>query len=153
MATRSARAVWRGPLFGERPQDAGEGTVSLDSVGAGLPMRWSSRISEPAGESTPEELVAAALAMDYAQCLTHKLEERGHLARELDVEATLHLELVEPGRHSLTSGSLTVRGDADLPPELFRELSLTAHRECFLVIALDLPVSVRATLSAPSDTL
>ncbi|WP_327418652.1 hypothetical protein [Streptomyces sp. NBC_01233] len=152
MATRSARAVWRGPLFGDRPQDAGEGTVSLDSVGAGLPMRWSSRTSEPVGESTPEELVAAALAMDYAQCLTHKLEERGHLARELDVEATLHLELVEPGRHSLTSGSLTVRGVADVPLALFQDLSVIAHKECFLVIALDLPLSIRATLAGPGDT-
>ncbi|MET8420062.1 hypothetical protein ACWD7C_08745 [Streptomyces sp. NPDC005134] len=151
MATRSARAVWRGPLFGEQPQDAGEGSVSLGSVGAALRMRWSSRISEPAGESTPEELVAAALAMDYAQCLTHKLEERGHLARELDVEATLHLNPVEPGRHSLTSGSLTVRGAADLPLALFQDLSLIAHKECFLVIALDLPISVQATLSGPRD--
>ncbi|MDX3533881.1 hypothetical protein PV721_05780 [Streptomyces sp. MB09-01] len=152
MATRSARAVWRGPLFGDRPQDAGEGSVSLDSVGASLQMRWNSRTSEPAGESTPEELVAAALAMDYAQCLTHKLEERGHLARELDVEATLHLELVEPGRHSLTSGSLTVRGVADVPLAQFQDLSVIAHKECFLVIALDLPISVRATLAGLDDT-
>jgi osmotically inducible protein OsmC len=147
MAIRTARAVWRGPLFGEEPKDAGEGSVSLDSVGTDLRMRWSSRTSEPAGESTPEELVAAALAMDYAQCLTHKLEERGYLARELDVEAALHLELVEPGRHSLTSGSLTVRGAADVPPALFQDLALIAHKECFLVIALAFPISVQATLS------
>jgi osmotically inducible protein OsmC len=151
MATRSARAEWRGPLFGDRPQDAGEGSVFLNSVGVGLPMRWTSRTSEPGGESTPEELVAAALAMDYAQCLTHKLEERGHLARELDVEATLNLDLVEPGRHSLTSGSLTVRGAADVPLALFQDLCAIAHKECFLVIALDLPISVRAVLAEPGD--
>jgi len=149
MAIRSARAVWRGPLFGEQPQDPGQGSVSLDSVGVSLRMRWSSRISEPAGESTPEELVAAALAMDYAQCLTHKLEERGYLARELEVEAALQLDLVEPGRHSLTSGSLTVCGVADLPLALFQDLSLTAQKECFLAIALAIPISVQATLSTP----
>jgi lipoyl-dependent peroxiredoxin len=146
MVARSARAIWHGPLLGTSFAEPGDGAVSLASVKARLPMRWSTRIAEHSSEATPEELLAGALAADYVQCLSHKLEERGQLSRGLCAEATFRLEPVESGRRSLTSASLLVRGDVDLDLEAFRALTKIAYDECFLVLALKIPIALTAEL-------
>ncbi len=56
--TRRAEATWSGALA------TGNGVVSAvsSSVFSDLPVTWAARTEEPAGMTSPEELVAAAHA-------------------------------------------------------------------------------------------
>ena len=59
MATdRTANVVWQGDLA------SGGGTIESVTSGAlgGLPVSWPSRSEEPNGQTSPEELIAAAWA-------------------------------------------------------------------------------------------
>jgi len=56
--TRTATTHWEGPL-----RDGGKGTVSLESSGLGtFAVSWTSRAEAPDGQTSPEELIAAAWA-------------------------------------------------------------------------------------------
>ena len=54
---------------------------SIDSVGSGafapLDVTWASRAEEPAGRTSPEELIAAAHAACFSMALSHGLARRG----------------------------------------------------------------------------
>ncbi|MCQ9389150.1 OsmC family protein [Brevibacterium sp. 50QC2O2] len=73
--TSSATGTWRGTL--------GTGTGSVDLTGSRtvtLPLSWEARIAEedPAsGTTTPEELLASALAGSYAMTLANALATQG----------------------------------------------------------------------------
>jgi lipoyl-dependent peroxiredoxin len=81
---RSARAEWVGDL------GSGGGKVSLGSSGIlqESPVTWASRVQQPAGKTSPEELIAAAHSSCYAMALSVTLAEKGNEPERLSVEAT-----------------------------------------------------------------
>lgn len=88
MVTRTANANWQGALAD------GKGTVSLDSSGAGsFPVSWSSRSEQPGGQTSPEELIAAAHATCYNMALSMALGEAGSPPESLDTRADVTLDL------------------------------------------------------------
>ncbi len=100
-ATRTANARWEGSLL------EGAGQVSLDSSGlATFDVTWASRTEEPAGRTSPEELIAAAHASCYSMAFAHALAQAGTPPTALDTRADVTFQ---PGV-GITGIHLTVRG-------------------------------------------
>jgi lipoyl-dependent peroxiredoxin len=138
MATdRHAEVTWNGSLM--------EGSGSIDSVGSGafapLDVTWTSRAEEPAGRTSPEELIAAAHATCFSMALSHALAEVGSPPEELKTGATVTFQ---PGE-GITKIAITVRGKVSgLDEEGFREAAEGAKAAC--------PVS-QALAGVPEITL
>src|SRR6478735_8924522 len=61
--TRNATTHWEGTLF------EGAGKVTLDSSGVGtFDVSWASRAEDANGKTSPEELIAAAVASCIVNC-------------------------------------------------------------------------------------
>lgn len=99
--TRTANANWQGSLA------EGKGTVSLDSSGAGrFPVSWPSRAEDPDGQTSPEELIAAAHSTCYSMALSKGLTEAGTPPQSIDARAEVTFR---PGAGGITDIHLTVR--------------------------------------------
>src|ERR687886_679225 len=86
MATdRRAEVTWRGDLM------SGEGTIERVGSGAvgSLDVTWAARAEEPAGKTSPEELIAAAPASCFSMALSNGLAKAGSPPEQLDVSATV----------------------------------------------------------------
>jgi lipoyl-dependent peroxiredoxin len=138
MATdRHAEVTWNGGLLDE--------SGSIDSVGSGafapLDVTWASRAEEPAGRTSPEELIAAAHATCFSMALSLALAEAGSPPEELKTGATVTFQ---PGE-GITKIALTVRGKVSgLDEDGFREAAEGAKAGC--------PVS-QALTGVPEITL
>ena len=99
---RRAEVTWNGGLFD------GKGTItSVQSGSIGpLGVSWPSRAEEPNGQTSPEELIAAAHAACYSMQLSHDLNAAGTPPEELRTSATITLELGK----GITSSAITVIG-------------------------------------------
>jgi osmotically inducible protein OsmC len=124
MATdRHAEVTWNGGLL--------EGSGSIDSVGSGafapLDITWASRAEEPAGRTSPEELIAAAHAACFSMALSHVLAEADSPPEELKTGATVTFQ-PDTG---ITKIALTVRGKVPgVDEERFREAAEGAKAGC-----------------------
>jgi lipoyl-dependent peroxiredoxin len=104
MATeRSAQVTWQGDL------PSGVGTVHVVGSGAFGPLdvSWPSRAEEPAGRTSPEELIAAAWAACFSMALSHGLSQGGHVPERLDTSVTVTFQ---PGE-GILKGAISVRGE------------------------------------------
>ena len=124
MATdRRAEVTWHGGLF--------DGSGSIDGVGSGafgpLEITWTSRAEEPAGRTSPEELIAAAHAACVSMALSHGLAEAGTPPEELKSSATVTFQ---PGE-GITKVALTIRGTVPgLGEDEFRAAAEDAKANC-----------------------
>lgn len=99
--TRTANANWQGSLAD------GKGAVSLDSSGLGrFQVSWPSRAEEPGGQTSPEELIAAAHSTCYSMALSKGLTDAGTPPQSIDTRADVTLR---PGAGGITDIHLTVR--------------------------------------------
>lgn len=99
--TRTATTHWEGNLFD------GAGRVTFGSSGLGTyDVTWASRTEEPGGRTSPEELIAAALASCYCMALSNVLDKAGTPPTSLDAEASATFQ---PGE-GITGIRLSVRG-------------------------------------------
>ena len=105
MPTRSADAVWNGPM------PKGDGTMRLGAGAWEGPYSFSSRFEE--GEGTnPEELIGAAHAGCFSMALSAKLTEASHPPRRVHTTARVRLDSV-PGGFAITR--IDLETDADVP--------------------------------------
>ena len=138
MATeRRAQVIWQGDLL------SGSGTI--DSVTSGvlgdLPVSWRSRSEEPGGETSPEELIAAAHAACFSMALSSGLAKGGHAPERLETSATVTFQ---PGE-GITKIALTVEGHVPgMSDDDFSAAAEDAKENC--------PVS-KALAGVPSVTL
>ena len=141
MATeRRAEVTWRGDLMG------GEGTI--ERVGSGafgpLDVTWASRAEEPAGRTSPEELIAAAHASCFSMALAHGLAQAGNAPEQLAASATITFV---PGT-GITRSALEVEATVPgLDEDGFRQAAEEAMDGCPVSQALkgnvELEVSAR----------
>jgi osmotically inducible protein OsmC len=129
MADSTAHVTWSGSLT--------EGSGTIDSVGSaafgGLPVSWAARTGETGGQTTPEELVAAAHAACFSMALSHGLAEGGTPPEKLDTSATVTFV---PGT-GVTKIALTVRGTVPgIDEAAFLEAAEGARENCPLSKAL-----------------
>ena len=80
----------------------------MDSSGVGTyPVSWPSRAEEPAGKTSPEELIAAAHSSCFSMALSNGLAKAGTPATRLETRADVDFQ---PGT-GITEIRLHVRGD------------------------------------------
>lgn len=137
MADSTANVTWKGSLL--------EGVGTIDEVGsgafAGLPVSWKARIGDTVGETTPEELLAAAHAACFSMALSHALAQSGTPPEKLETSATVTFV---PGT-GITRIALGVRATVPgLEEPAFLHAANEARANC--------PVS-KAFVSAPEITL
>jgi osmotically inducible protein OsmC len=138
MATeRRANVTWQGDLM------SGSGTIDSVTSGVlgGLAVNWASRSGEPGGNTSPEELIAAAHAACFSMALSNGLAQAGQAPERLNTSATVTFQ---PGE-GITKIALTVEGRVPgMGEDDFRSAAETAKENC--------PVS-KALASVPSITL
>ena len=123
MADRTASANWQGDLF------EGSGTVSAVTSGllSEAGVTWTARTEEPAGKTSPEELMAAAHAACFCMALSNELSTRGHPPARLEVQATCTFE---PGK-GITTMALDVTAEVPGVDDAgFREGLDAAEESC-----------------------
>jgi osmotically inducible protein OsmC len=118
MVEREAHVVWEGNLA--------EGKGSL-SEGSGVlqdaPVTFASRVERPGGQTSPEELIAAAHATCYAMALSNTLAEQDAQPERLEIDAICTLD---DEQLKITTMNLDVRGRV---PGINEEDFETAARE------------------------
>src|SRR5437764_13887185 len=98
---REAPVRWDGNL----PRGSGSITAATGSF-ADLPYSLATRVEQPDGKTSPEELLAAAHAACYAMSLVGELTTAGSAPEHLDVRAVVTLEEVEGGSPPMVSCAL-----------------------------------------------
>ena len=143
-AIRRAEVTWSGELA------TGSGTVSAVSSGAfsDLPVSWAARTESPEGQTSPEELVAAAHASCFSMAFSAGLARNGTPPDRLDVSADVTFDKLEAGWR-VVSSALTVRGRVPgISAEEFAALADAAKDGCPISQALqgNVALSVDAAL-------
>lgn len=122
---RTARAVWEGSPA------RGAGTIGAGTGAFSLPYSLPSRIGDPEGKTSPEELIAAAHAGCFAMSLASELTKAGTAPERLDVTATCVMDDVEGRGHLVVAGELRVRGRVPgADAESFRRAAEQADAGC-----------------------
>ena len=104
IAIRSAKTTWTDSLA------AGHGMIEVGTEGIErLDVTWASRIEDPQGRTSPEELCAAAHSSCFAMALGLKLAEAGVVPSVLEVDATVTLE-EEGGVPTISSSVIEAKG-------------------------------------------
>jgi len=126
MPSRDATTHWEGGL-----QD-GNGQVTLDSSNAGqFNVSFPTRAEDPNGQTSPEELIAAAHSSCLAMNLSGVLGGEGLTANAIDVSAEVTLSPVKGGGFEISGIAITLRADVDgLDDAKFKELAATAEKTC-----------------------
>jgi lipoyl-dependent peroxiredoxin len=126
MPSRDATTHWEGGL-----QD-GTGQVTLDSSNAGqFAVSFPTRAEDPNGQTSPEELIAAAHSSCLAMNLSGVLGGEGLTARAIDVSAEVTLSPAKGGGFEISGIAVTLRAEVDgIDADRFRELAATAEKTC-----------------------
>ena len=144
MADRTATASWNGTLT------EGSGTVSLTSSGivVDAPITWHARTETSDGQTSPEELLAAAHAACFAMAFSADLGRAGTPPEHLHVEAEVTFDKLEEG-WTVVSSALTVIGRAPgATAESFDAVAEGTRVGCPISRALagNVAITVEATL-------
>jgi osmotically inducible protein OsmC len=98
---READITWEGTTA------RGAGVVRAASSGAfDLPVTLASRIGDPEGKTSPEELIAAAHASCYVTSLGSELARAGTPPERLSVRCTITMDQIESGDHRIVASHL-----------------------------------------------
>ncbi|WP_116046865.1 OsmC family protein [Amycolatopsis palatopharyngis] len=125
MPSRDATTHWEGGL------QSGKGSVTLDSSNAGqFPVSFPTRAGDPEGQTSPEELIAAAHSSCLAMNLSGVLEKENLTATSLDVSAEVTLGPDTEG-FKISGIAITLRAEvAGVDAEKFKQLAETAKDTC-----------------------
>src|SRR4051812_4507848 len=105
---RTSTAEWAGSVA------RGEGTLSAASSGAfSLPYSLASRIAQPEGKTSPEELLAAAHAGCFAMSVASELAGAGTPPGRVGIRCTIVMDEVEGQGHQIVGSRIEaeVQGD------------------------------------------
>ena len=144
-AVRRADVVWEGSLA------RGSGKVSASSSQAfsDLPVSWASRTERANGQTSPEELVAAAHASCFAMALSAGLAKAGTPPKTLEVTSTVTFDKVGDD-WTVVSSALDVKGEVpNIDAAAFAKAAEGAKDGCPISRALknNVKLSVKSTLA------
>ena len=109
----------------------GKGQVKAGTGAFNLPVTFSARIGEPAGHTSPEELIAAAHASCYAMALNATVGRKGGSIAKTDVTATVTADKGDAGIKIMSSKlSVVAHGLTGIPKEQFAEVAREAEGKC-----------------------
>jgi osmotically inducible protein OsmC len=127
MATfsRTVSVDWAGPIM------EGKGTAKAGSGAFNLPVSFPRRIGDPEGQTSPEELMAAAHAACFAMALNATIGRKGGSAAKTDVSATVTADKGDAGIR-IVSSKLTVvaHGLTGISKEDFPAVAAEAEGKC-----------------------
>jgi lipoyl-dependent peroxiredoxin len=127
MATfsRSVEVDWSGSIM------EGEGSVKAGTGAFSLPVTFPSRVGEPQGTTSPEELIAAAHAACYAMALNATVGRKGGSIGRTHVTATVSADKGDAGI-KITSSKLKVvaEGLQGIEKGQFAEVAREAESKC-----------------------
>ena len=133
MATfsRSVDVDWTGPIM------EGKGTAKAGTGAFSLPVSFPSRIGEPGGNTSPEELMAASHASCYAMALNATVGRKGGSIARTNVTATVSADKSDAGI-KLTTSKLKVvaEGLQGIDKAQFPEVAREAEGKCPISNAL-----------------
>ena len=120
----------------------GNGTVSEGSgVLNQTPVTFASRVQQPEGKTSPEELIAAAHATCYAMALSHTLAEGGNEPESLTVDAVC---VLDDAQLKITTVDLNVQGSVPgMSADDFENAARQAEQICPVSNALRGNVEIR----------
>jgi osmotically inducible protein OsmC len=126
MPSRDATTHWVGDL------QSGSGRVTLDSSNAGeFDVSFPTRAGNPDGQTSPEELIAAAHSSCLAMNLSGVLASRDLVADSIDVSAEVTLGPAKGGGFEISGIAITLRAAVPgVDEDTFAELASTAERTC-----------------------
>jgi osmotically inducible protein OsmC len=126
MPSRDATTHWEGGL------QTGKGEVTLDSSNAGsFSVSFPTRAGNPDGQTSPEELIAAAHSSCLAMNLSGVLEAQKLVADSIDVSAKVTLGPAKGGGFEISGIAIILRAKLDgVTDEQFAEFAKTAERTC-----------------------
>jgi osmotically inducible protein OsmC len=133
MATFSRRVDvdWTGSVM------EGKGQVRAGTGAFTLPVTFPARIGEPAGHTSPEELIAAAHAACYAMALNATVGRNGGSIGRTHVTATVTADKSDAGIKLTTSKlHVVVEGLQGVQGSQFAEIAREAERRCPISNAL-----------------
>jgi len=146
---READVVWEGTVA------RGSGVVAAVSSGAfTLPTTIASRVGEPEGKTSPEELLAAAHAACFVTSLGSELARAGTPPDRLEVRCTVTMDEVEAVGHRIVSSAIAARGSVPgSDAAAFAQAAEAADAGCpfSALIRASATVTVDATLEGGSD--
>ena len=133
MATfsRSVTVDWSGPIM------EGKGIAKAGTGAFNLPVTFPSRIGEPAGTTSPEELMAGSHAACYAMALNATIGRKGGAASRTLITATVTADKGDAGI-KLTTSKLHViaEGISGMDANQFKEAAREAEGKCPISNAL-----------------
>ena len=139
---RRVEVDWQGSVTeGKGEAKAGTGAFTL-------PVTFGSRIGEPAGKTSPEELMAAAHAACYAMALNATLGRKGASADRTVVTATISAERGDAGiRIGSSALTVTAYGLKGVEASQFQAVAEEAESKCPVSNAYrgSMQISVKAT--------
>lgn len=133
MATfsRSVTVDWSGSVM------EGKGVAKAGTGAFSLPVTFPSRIGEPAGTTSPEELMAASHAACYAMALNATLGKKNGSAARTVITATVSADKGEAGIKVTTSKlHLVAEGIQGMDEAAFKEAAREAETKCPISNAL-----------------
>jgi osmotically inducible protein OsmC len=103
---RSAEVVWEGNVA------RGRGLISA-ATGAftELPYTLATRVGNPEGKTSPEELLAAAHAACFTTSLATELVQAGTPPGRIEVDCRIVMDEVEGQGHQIVGSVVTVKAD------------------------------------------
>jgi lipoyl-dependent peroxiredoxin len=127
MATfsRTVTVDWSGPIM------EGKGVAKAGTGAFTLPVTFPSRIGEPAGTTSPEELMAASHASCYAMALNATLGRKQASASRTVITATVTADKGETGIKLQSSKlKVTAEGLTGLDKSQFADVAREAEKGC-----------------------
>ncbi|HHP7241774.1 MAG TPA: OsmC family protein [Cyclobacteriaceae bacterium] len=127
MTKRKAQAHWAGKASDGKGELTAASTVLNET-----PYSFQTRFENEDGKAgtNPEELIAAAHAGCFAMALSFALEQAGHTAEALNVDATVTLSKVEGG-FDITKIHLDLEGSVPgISEEAFTKTAKEAKENC-----------------------
>jgi lipoyl-dependent peroxiredoxin len=134
-----AHTTWEGDLM------SGSGVFTLGTGATGpQQVTWKARAEDAsAGQTSPEELIAAALSTCFSMALSHGLAQSGTPPTKVDTDA---VSTFQPGE-GLTKLALTVRAQVEgIDEGAFRQAAEQAKEGC--PVSQALKGNVEITLDA-----
>ena len=129
MATRNAKATWRGNL------KEGEGTMALGSGVWEGPFSFKTRFEDGQG-TNPEELIGAAEAGCFTMQLSATLSEAGHVPESVETDAKVHIRNID-GNPTISQIDLVTHATIPgLDEETFQRTAQETREQCIISRAL-----------------
>lgn len=105
---RSAKVEWEGSV------SRGAGTISGDTGAfSGLPYTLASRIGEPEGKTSPEELLAAATAGCFTTSLGSELARDKTPPTRMEIHCLIVMDEVPDQGHQIVGAEITVHAEVE----------------------------------------